>query len=71
MRIAGKEVHCPVFVMSWRRRIGKEEALFFGECQNAGFVVEHVGSRVYVISCPTPKSVVENTELRDFILKAR
>lgn len=59
MRIAGKEVRCPVFVMSWRRRIGKkDEDLFFGECQRAGFVVEHVGSRVYVISSPTPKTVV-------------
>ncbi|KAL5988068.1 hypothetical protein ACLOJK_035831 [Asimina triloba] len=42
----------PAFLMSWRRRIGKEdEALFFTGCENAGLAVEHLGSRVYCI-CP-------------------
>ncbi|KAF8402658.1 hypothetical protein HHK36_010747 [Tetracentron sinense] len=41
----------PAFLMSWRRRIGKEdEAQFFNGCENAGFAVQHVGSRVYCIS---------------------
>ncbi|KAF6147056.1 hypothetical protein GIB67_036775 [Kingdonia uniflora] len=44
----------PAFLMSWRRRIGKEdEDLFFSGCENAGLVVEHVGSRVYSISLPS------------------
>ncbi|XP_002968461.2 methyltransferase-like protein 23 [Selaginella moellendorffii] len=41
----------PCFVMSWRRRIPKEdEALFFADCGNAGFQVEDLGSRVYRIT---------------------
>ncbi|KAL5721057.1 hypothetical protein ACHQM5_013663 [Ranunculus cassubicifolius] len=45
------ELPWPSFLMSWRRRIGKEEeALFFNGCENAGFVVQHLGSRVYCIS---------------------
>ncbi|XP_018472192.1 protein N-terminal and lysine N-methyltransferase efm7 isoform X1 [Raphanus sativus] len=41
----------PVFLMSWRRRIGKEdESLFFSGCQEAGFEVKHLGNRVYCIS---------------------
>ncbi|XP_042491532.1 EEF1A lysine methyltransferase 3 isoform X2 [Macadamia integrifolia] len=41
----------PTFLMSWRRRIGKEdEELFFNGCENAGLAVKHVGSRVYCIS---------------------
>ncbi|KAK8600106.1 hypothetical protein V6N13_060075 [Hibiscus sabdariffa] len=40
----------PAFLMSWRRRIGKEdESLFFTGCENAGLQVEHIGSRVYCI----------------------
>lgn len=40
----------PAFLMSWRRRIGKEdESLFFNGCEDAGLEVEHVGSRVYCI----------------------
>ncbi|XP_058111733.1 uncharacterized protein LOC131255052 isoform X2 [Magnolia sinica] len=40
----------PTFLMSWRRRIGKEdEALFFTGCEDAGLTVEHLGSRVYCI----------------------
>lgn len=40
----------PAFLMSWRRRIGKEdETLFFTSCENAGLEVEHLGSRVYRI----------------------
>ncbi|XP_010262854.1 PREDICTED: protein N-methyltransferase NNT1 isoform X1 [Nelumbo nucifera] len=46
-----RRLHWPAFLMSWRRRIGKEdEALFFNGCEDAGLVVEHVGSRVYCIS---------------------
>ncbi|CAH8338239.1 unnamed protein product [Eruca vesicaria subsp. sativa] len=42
---------CPVFLMSWRRRIGKEdESLFFTGCQQAGLHVKHLGNRVYCIS---------------------
>ncbi|XP_051114230.1 protein N-terminal and lysine N-methyltransferase EFM7 isoform X2 [Andrographis paniculata] len=38
------------FLMSWRRRIGKEEeSIFFSGCEEAGLQVEHIGSRVYCI----------------------
>lgn len=50
---AGKEVQLqwPLFLMSWRRRIGREEeALFFTGCEDAGLVTQHVVSRVYCIS---------------------
>ncbi|CAL0324715.1 unnamed protein product [Lupinus luteus] len=41
----------PAFLMSWRRRIGKEdELLFFNGCENAGLEVQHIGSRVYCIA---------------------
>lgn len=44
----------PAFLMSWRRRIGKEEeTLFFHGCEDAGLTVEHIGSRVYCISPKT------------------
>ncbi|RDX90374.1 Copia protein, partial [Mucuna pruriens] len=37
----------PTFLMSWRRRIGKEdELLFFNGCQKAGLKVKHIGSRL-------------------------
>ncbi|KDO56626.1 hypothetical protein CISIN_1g026036mg [Citrus sinensis] len=40
----------PAFLMSWRRRIGKEdETIFFTSCENAGLEVKHLGSRVYCI----------------------
>ncbi|MED6210937.1 hypothetical protein PIB30_068841 [Stylosanthes scabra] len=40
----------PAFLMSWRRRIGKEdEQLFFNGCEKAGLDVQHIGSRVYCI----------------------
>ncbi|XP_044488278.1 protein N-terminal and lysine N-methyltransferase efm7 [Mangifera indica] len=40
----------PAFLMSWRRRIGKEdESLFFSGCENDGLEVKHLGSRVYCI----------------------
>ncbi|XP_027335877.1 uncharacterized protein LOC113849862 isoform X3 [Abrus precatorius] len=40
----------PAFLMSWRRRIGKEdELLFFNGCEEAGLKVKHIGSRVYCI----------------------
>lgn len=51
--VAGKDegLPWPAFLMSWRRRIGKEEeALFFSGCEDAGLRVEHLGSRVYCIS---------------------
>ncbi|CAN8237609.1 unnamed protein product [Cochlearia groenlandica] len=41
----------PVFLMSWRRRIGKEdESLFFNGCEEAGLEVKHLGNRVYCIN---------------------
>ncbi|KAM7463966.1 hypothetical protein LguiA_032087 [Lonicera macranthoides] len=41
----------PAFLMSWRRRIGKEdESLFFSGCESAGLQVQHLGSRVYCIN---------------------
>ncbi|OWM81730.1 hypothetical protein CDL15_Pgr007768 [Punica granatum] len=41
----------PTFLMSWRRRIGKEEeSLFFNGCEEAGLVVKHIVSRVYCVS---------------------
>ncbi|KAL2337753.1 hypothetical protein Fmac_012199 [Flemingia macrophylla] len=41
----------PAFLMSWRRRIGKEdEMLFFNGCEKAGLKVKHIGSRVYCIN---------------------
>ncbi|KAL2658777.1 hypothetical protein AAZV13_03G045400 [Glycine max] len=41
----------PAFLMSWRRRIGKEdELLFFNGCEKAGLKVKHIGSRVYCIN---------------------
>ncbi|XP_022966625.1 protein-lysine methyltransferase METTL21C [Cucurbita maxima] len=46
----GESLAKPMFVMSWRRRIGKEdELLFFTGCENAGLEVKHLGSRVYCI----------------------
>ncbi|KAK3226145.1 hypothetical protein Dsin_006007 [Dipteronia sinensis] len=46
-----RELPWPAFVMSWRRRIGKEdESLFFTGCENAGLQVKHIGSRVYCIT---------------------
>ncbi|GAU47796.1 hypothetical protein TSUD_263270 [Trifolium subterraneum] len=55
--IANDETHgdvvlpWPAFLMSWRRRIGKEdESIFFGGCEKAGLEVKHIGSRVYCIS---------------------
>ncbi|XP_021744781.1 protein N-terminal and lysine N-methyltransferase EFM7 [Chenopodium quinoa] len=41
----------PAFLMSWRRRIGKDdETLFFKGCEDAGMEVQHLGSRVYCIT---------------------
>nr|CAD1822130.1 unnamed protein product [Ananas comosus var. bracteatus] len=51
--ISGNQVQlqAPTFLMSWRRRIGKEdEAIFFTGCEEAGLAVQHLGSRVYCIS---------------------
>ncbi|KAI5084524.1 hypothetical protein GOP47_0000693 [Adiantum capillus-veneris] len=40
----------PCFLMSWRRRIPKEdEAAFFNGCKDEGLCVQHLGSRVYCI----------------------
>lgn len=47
---AGAPLAQPMFLMSWRRRIGKEdELIFFTGCENAGLEVNHLGSRVYCI----------------------
>lgn len=49
----------PCFLMSWRRRIPKEdEDLFFNGCKAANLLVADFGARVYCIS-PAPN--VENT----------
>ncbi|PON51161.1 Lysine methyltransferase [Parasponia andersonii] len=49
----------PAFLMSWRRRIGKEdESLFFSGCEDAGLDVKHIGSRVY---CIKPRETTRNT----------
>ncbi|XP_066334458.1 uncharacterized protein [Miscanthus floridulus] len=40
----------PVFLMSWRRRIGKDQSLFFDGCEKAGLEVQHLGDLVYLIS---------------------
>ncbi|TXG59034.1 hypothetical protein EZV62_016863 [Acer yangbiense] len=41
----------PAFLMSWRRRIGKEdESLFFTGCEDAGLQVKHIRSRVFCIT---------------------
>lgn len=52
LTVSGEELQLqqPVFLMSWRRRIGGEEALFFSGCEDAGLVTKHIGSRVYCIS---------------------
>ncbi|XP_020241555.1 protein-lysine methyltransferase METTL21B isoform X2 [Asparagus officinalis] len=49
--ISGKQIQLqqPFFLMSWRRRIGKDDELFFSGCEDAGLVTEHLGSRVYYI----------------------
>ncbi|XP_049400366.1 uncharacterized protein LOC125864410 isoform X2 [Solanum stenotomum] len=50
------------FLMSWRRRIGKEdESLFFTGCEKAGLEVNHLGSRVYCIK-PKETSAIEYVE---------
>lgn len=49
------ELPRPAFLMSWRRRIGKQdESLFFTGCETAGLQVKHLGSRVY---CITPSKL--------------
>ncbi|PKA65045.1 hypothetical protein AXF42_Ash019057 [Apostasia shenzhenica] len=50
--VSGEELQLqkPLFLMSWRRRIGGEEVSFFSSCEDAGLVVKHIGSRVYCIS---------------------
>ncbi|KAJ4813265.1 S-adenosyl-L-methionine-dependent methyltransferases superfamily protein [Rhynchospora pubera] len=57
--VSGEEIELelPIFIMSWRRRIGKEdEQLFFGGCKKAGLTVRHVGSRVYCITIARPSN---------------
>ncbi|KAJ6699460.1 HEPATOCELLULAR CARCINOMA-ASSOCIATED ANTIGEN [Salix purpurea] len=55
----------PAFLMSWRRRIGKEdESLFFDGCESAGFQVKHLGSRVY---CITPKDQVSGDQVESIV----
>ncbi|XP_059296491.1 uncharacterized protein LOC132049636 [Lycium ferocissimum] len=49
----------PAFLMSWRRRIGKEdESLFFTGCEKVGLEVNHLGSRVYCIQPKETSSIV-------------
>uniref|UniRef100_A0A0E0KKZ2 Methyltransferase small domain-containing protein n=1 Tax=Oryza punctata TaxID=4537 RepID=A0A0E0KKZ2_ORYPU len=42
-------VKFPMFLMSCRRRIGKDQSLFFEECEKAGLEVQHLGDLVYLI----------------------
>lgn len=45
------ELPSSCFLMSWRRRIPKDdEASFFNGCEKAGLMVQHMGSRVFCIS---------------------
>ncbi|GAB4843945.1 hypothetical protein Ancab_013909 [Ancistrocladus abbreviatus] len=54
---------CPAFVMSWRRRIGKEdESLFFTGCEDSGLAVQHLGSRVYCINLPKQFALAEKRD---------
>ncbi|KAI7733157.1 LOW QUALITY PROTEIN: hypothetical protein M8C21_022153, partial [Ambrosia artemisiifolia] len=63
------ELAQPAFLMSWRRRIGKEdESLFFTGCETAGLQVQHLGSRVY---CITPAKPADMKHLKAKILSAR
>ncbi|PAN44212.1 hypothetical protein PAHAL_9G025600 [Panicum hallii] len=39
----------PMFLISWRRRIGKDQSLFFTRCEDAGLEVCHLGDLVYLI----------------------
>ncbi|KAG8061598.1 hypothetical protein GUJ93_ZPchr0003g18226 [Zizania palustris] len=39
----------PMFLMSWRRRIGKDQSLFFEACEKASLEVQHLGDLVYLI----------------------
>uniref|UniRef100_A0ACD5WD96 Uncharacterized protein n=1 Tax=Avena sativa TaxID=4498 RepID=A0ACD5WD96_AVESA len=40
----------PMFLMSWRRRIGKDQSIFFEGCEKAGLEVQHLGDLVYLIN---------------------
>uniref|UniRef100_A0A0D9W0X5 Methyltransferase small domain-containing protein n=1 Tax=Leersia perrieri TaxID=77586 RepID=A0A0D9W0X5_9ORYZ len=46
-------VKFPMFLMSWRRRIGKDQSLFLEAFEKAGLEVQHLGELVYLI---TPSS---------------
>ncbi|XP_039825851.1 protein N-terminal and lysine N-methyltransferase EFM7-like isoform X2 [Panicum virgatum] len=39
----------PMFLISWRRRIGKDQLLFFTRCKNAGLEVHDLGDLVYLV----------------------
>lgn len=50
----------PVFLMSWRRRIGKgHQSLFFDRCEKTGLQVQHLGDLVYLISNKQEADFVE------------
>ena len=50
---AGIRLPQPAFLMSWRRRTGKEdETLFFTGCADAGLEAKHIGFRV---DCTKPR----------------
>jgi hypothetical protein len=50
--LAGEQevVTYPMFLMSWRRRIGKDQSIFYEGCEKAGLEVHHLGDLVYLIS---------------------
>jgi hypothetical protein len=50
--LAGEQVVVtyPMFLMSWRRRIGKDQSIFFEGCEKAGLEVQHLGDLVYLIN---------------------
>ncbi|KAJ8753904.1 hypothetical protein K2173_000158 [Erythroxylum novogranatense] len=53
----------PAFLMSWRRRIGKEdESIFFTGCEIAGLEVRHLGNRVYCITPADQHSTIKITD---------
>jgi hypothetical protein len=60
--LAGTQISAkpPVFLMSWRRRIGKgHQSLFFDRCEKTGLQVQHLGDLVYLISNKQEADFVE------------
>ncbi|CAA7061837.1 unnamed protein product [Microthlaspi erraticum] len=61
----GTGLPSPVFLMSWRRRIGKDdESLFFNGCEEAGLEVKHLGNRVYCINLKRNQPLKEQEKIQ-------